>query len=800
MTTDIAMLPASPMMEALWWVHQRSKNKSVYNITWPMTCDRAPDLGAVRVAWQAVVDRHEALRASLHQRDGAIGLSIADHVEVEPQWIAIADPGSVPADTLLRTIAEELHERPIALDAAPAARLTSVTVGDTHELVFTVHHALVDGWGVQLLMDDFSTAYAAAAAGQTPAFETEPVSLREHVLDVQQARTDGRWDKSLRHWREQLDGAMTATLVADRHRYTGTGSAGEILRFALSEEAVEGAAAVAKQCYATPFTVVLAALQTVLARGGAGSDVCSGVVSANRMTKKEQQMVGYVANLLVARNTITDDDTFGAVVERMRDTMWGMLAHQSVPFSLVFGALTESAQAMLRDNIPLIMTYYGPIGTDLRMGDVSLLLQRAPNRAARTDLGIGVWDSDTGFVFESEHNTGRYDTETVLRLFHDIDAVLAAGGADPHRKVSTLDVRSKSGPAYVEHQITAADLGTTTMPEGAAMDRVRQVWTDVLGTEPAGPDEDFFATGGRSLKVVQFASTIESETGVPLDVVHWLTDPTPRRAAEQVAAGELDTAGDDSTLVELREGSGPHLHLIPGAGGSVQDYRDLVAELPADWRITLSAERAPLESVPELAQRFRADLDAAGVRPDLLVGWSMGGQIAYELASGYPNATPAVAVLDSTPPVGYDNDQATRDFVYNGFATGMAGAFGVTLDGAPARTTDGDPELAMRVLAARIAAASGQPVSAAMLVDRWTTFLRHSMAVVSYVVDRRLEATALIVGADLRDDQLDQWAERFAAPPRRLRVAASHYSLLRPPAIAEIARAISELHAPARTS
>ena len=37
-----------------------------------------------------------------------------------------------------------------------------------------------------------------------------------------------------------------------------------------------------------------------------------------------------------------------------------------------------------------------------------------------------MWDSDTGFVFESEHNTGRYDTETVLRLFQRVLLVPAA--------------------------------------------------------------------------------------------------------------------------------------------------------------------------------------------------------------------------------------------------------------------------------------------------------------------------------------------------------------------------------------
>lgn len=789
MSTDL--IPASAMMEALWWVHARAKNKSVYNLTWPLACERALDPAALATAWQTVVDRHEALRGSLHQRDGKVLLSIADHIDVAPQWISIADPGSVPGYPLLRAIAAEIHERPLALDVAPVARLTAVTVGDQHELLLTIHHSLVDGWGIQLLMGDFSEAYAAAVAGRDPVFEAEPVSLRDFVRSDHQARTDGPWDASLQFWREALDGAVTTTLVADRHLYTGTGNKGGIVRFELSREAADGIAALAKQTFATPFVVILAALQTVLARGGGGPDVCLGLVSANRMTQQEQAMVGYLANVLVNRSRIVGEDTFGAIVERARDTMWGTLAHQSVPFSLVFGALTGSAQSRLRDNIPVLVTYYGPIGSGLSLGDIALRIEKAPNRAARTDIGFGIFDlAGGGYLMEGEYNTGRYDHETALRLFHDMDAVLSA---DPTQPVSTIDIRSKTGPAYVEHEVTAADLGTTVMPESAAMDQVRRVWTEVLGTEPVGPDEDFFAMGGRSLKVVQLASTIESETGVPLDVVQWLSEPTPRRAAEQVAAGELDTAGAGGTLVDLRDGTGPHVHLIPGAGGSVQDYRDLVAALPADWRVTLSQERRPLDSVPEMAQLFRADLDAAGRRPDLLVGWSMGGQIAYEMATAYDGAAPGVAVLDSTPPLGYEVGPEGQQMVYDTFAATMAGAFGATLDGTPAQTTAGDEELAMRVLAARLTAASGQPVSATMLADRWATFRRHTAAVFSYVSEQRVTAPALVVAADLADYQLDQWTERFATAPHLLRVAADHYGMLRPPAIAEIASAIGQL-------
>ena len=791
--TDTGMIPASALMEMLWWIHYRAKNKSVYNQTWPLSCDRALDFDALRVAWQSVVDRYEAMRASLHNRGGEIMVSIADHIDVEPQWIKIDDPGSMPVEPLLRSIAGELQERTIDLDVAPAARLVLVSVGDSHELLVTVHHALIDGWGMQLLMNDFSTAYADAVAGREPTFDTEPVSFREYVLEANAARTDGRWDASLKYWREKLDGAVTTTLVADRHVYTGTGNKGGMVRFVFSKEAVDGIAALAKQCFTTPFSVLFAALQTVLARGGAGPEVCTGLVSANRMTPQEQGLVGYLANVLVTRTTVEDDDPFSAVVEKIRDDMWDSLAHQTVPFSLVYGALTESAQARLRDAIPVLVTWYGSIGSGLRLGDVSLRLTRAPNRAARTDIGFGVFDFDGEYVVESEYNTGRFDHSTALRMFQDIDRVLAVGGADPTRPVSTIEVKSKTAPAYLEHTITRPAPGTTAqMPESAGLDQVRRVWTQVLGTEPSGPDEDFFATGGRSLKVVQFASALESESGVTLDITRWLAEPTPQRAAEQLA-GDADADGA-STLISLRDGTGPHLHLLPGAGGTVQDYRDLVAELPADWRVTASQERTPLESVPAMAARFRADLDAADVRPDLLGGWSMGGQIAFELAAGLP--APLV-LLDSTPPVWHDIAPEVKEaVVYQVFAENLAATFDVTLDGTPARTSPGDPELAMRVLAAQLATATGQPVSVAMLVERWATFRRHTDAVGSYINDRRLAVPALLVRAELTDEQVDHWMSRFTAP-RLLRVDADHYGMLRPPAITQIVRAIDELRSTA---
>jgi thioesterase domain-containing protein len=780
---------ATPTQEALWWVHQRAKHKSVYHITWRMGCASRLDFAALQAAWQAVVDRHEALRTSVELRDGAPTLTAQPQVTAQARLIEVADPGSVPVTTLLRLIAEEVHDEPIPLDQAPLGRLTLVRVGEEDELLFTVHHLAVDGWAMQLLLADLSAAYLELADGAEPFFGADPVPFHEFASDLHAARENGRWRQTIDHWRTALAGAVGVTVAPDRPRHAGTGADGTTLRYAFSQEAADGAIALAKASTTTSFAVVLAAVQIVLARGGAGPEVALGVLAANRLGARDQGMVGYLANLCVARAHVDDTDTVADVIGRARDTMWQVLAHQAVPYPVVFDALPEATQASLGDTPPVLLTYLGPIGGDLRLGEVPLTLHRNPNRAARSDLTVGYWDGPDGIHAEVEYSVDRYDQQTVLRLLHDVDAVLTAAGGDA---VGSLAVRTKSTPG----QAPLPGQVHEEPPESSAMRQISRAWADVLGHPPTGPDQDFFADGGRSLKVVQLATAIESDTGVRLDLVTWLADPTPRRIADQLTGG--DTTGEvPSTLVTLREGDDVHLHLVHGAGGAAHDYRELLDTLPEGWRVTLSQERTAADSVPAMAAAYRFDLEAAGLRPDVLGGWSLGGMIAFELAAGYADPVPPVVLIDSPPPIGYQvDDDIVRERV-DAFVATVCLSLDVDLDSALPVVSPGNVDLTMRALAACLSAA-GQPVPAAALVERWNTYHRHSLAVAGYVSDRTLPTAGIVVGADLTDDEVQQWAGKLAPSTQVLRVAADHFAVLRPPAVAEIGALIARLALPTK--
>lgn len=796
-TSGSVTVPATPLQEALWWVHQRARNRSVYNLTWRLSLSGSLDRAALAQAWQVVVDRYSALRTCFELRGDAVVQIVHDRLPAPIEQVDVDDTGEVPAPTLQRLLAEELHERAIPLDRAPLGRLSSVRVGDREELLITLHHVVIDGWAMQLVMADLAAAYQAIVRGERPAVGSEEISFQSYAEQVDARRRSGAWQQSLDYWRKQLDGAVSATVVADRPSAAGTGVAGATLRYALSPDAVDAVAALSKAMFATPFLVLFAALQIVLRRGGAGEDLGTGVIVANRMTPQDQKVVGYVANLMIARTRIDEGATIRQVVERVRDAMWGSIAHQDVPYPIVYGSLDERTRDRLGTIPPIVTTFHGVIGADVSVDGSPATVLESPSRTARTDLGIGIFEATDGFIAEVEYDSGRYDAETVLRLLRDIDETLVAGGADPDRPVSSLTVRTRAIDRDAE-QRTTAPATLVPAPELGADDTtsalVARVWQQVLGTPAVAPDDDFFAVGGRSLKVLELSALLRAETGREFDVVGWLPSPTPAHLAAQLRGqAEAPAAASPNTLLTIRAGAGgPHVHLVPGAGGGINDYQDLVAALPGSWRVTQSVERGGSDTIEELARRFRTDLEAAGARPDLLIGWSMGGVIAYEMAAGWTGPTPRLALLDSPPPVGYSQSVVDQDD-FDLFAATVCADSDLGIQAGDLRIQPRDDELGARVLAAYLGA-GGAAIPAEVLRTRWEAYRRHRRMTGAYVAEHRLSTPALVVAAELTEQQLDQWDERFDVAPRRLRAAHhDHFGVLRAPGVAEVAAAIEDL-------
>jgi len=192
----------------------------------------------------------------------------------------------------------------------------------------------------------------------------------------------------------------------------------------------------------------------------------------------------------------------------------------------------------------------------------------------------------------------------------------------------------------------------------------------------------------------------------------------------------------------LREGSGATLLLVHSAGGTLLEYRALVASLPEGVRVVGLAPDDDDEtpeptdagtSLGRRAARYADALVAEGVRSiDVALGWSYGGVLAFEVARA----------LDE-----------------RGFSPGNV----VLLD---AYVLDGDA----------IASASADDPLA-----------RHASELRDHRPGRLSAPVTLIVAsgsAALADTLAPRWAE--VARVDRVDVDATHDSILKPPALARV--------------
>jgi acyl-CoA synthetase (AMP-forming)/AMP-acid ligase II/thioesterase domain-containing protein/acyl carrier protein len=198
---------------------------------------------------------------------------------------------------------------------------------------------------------------------------------------------------------------------------------------------------------------------------------------------------------------------------------------------------------------------------------------------------------------------------------------------------------------------------SSTEPLTETEGRIADIWKQILGLPRVERGDDFFELGGTSLQAVRVVTEIESRLHVdlPLSVL-----------ALRPILGELSASVDEAggsisrTLIPLaRSEAGADLFAIPGAGGTVYGFRTLALEL-AD-RCSFYAFEArgadgrsrPDRSVEEMAERYITEMKRVSDGPYILLGYSFGGVVAYEIASrlfAEGTAPVRVILLDSAVP------------------------------------------------------------------------------------------------------------------------------------------------------
>jgi non-ribosomal peptide synthetase component F len=209
------------------------------------------------------------------------------------------------------------------------------------------------------------------------------------------------------------------------------------------------------------FMVVHAALAVLLARMGAGEDVCVGTPVAGRSDSQLEGLAGFFVNTLVLRSDASGNPTFGELLARVREADLSAYAHQDVPFERLVDELNPERSAARN---PLFQVMLALQNVPEAQWDLEgLTVEQIPPQMApaRFDLSVGLGERWTdggapaglggGLLYAAE----LFDEATVRGLAGRLVRVLEQVAADPEVRLSDLDLLEESERAAVVEEWNA---------------------------------------------------------------------------------------------------------------------------------------------------------------------------------------------------------------------------------------------------------------------------------------------------------------------------------------------------------
>ena len=434
--------PSSFAQERLWFLDQLEPGGARYQVPSALRLDGELDSAALRSALTQLVTRHEALRTRFVA--GPDGRPVAVVDEPAPAELSISDVShhADPSAEAAR-LASEATRAPFRLDRGPLLRVRLLRLApQAHVFWICIHHIVVDGWSLGILFGELSHLYSRYSRG-----------LPDDLPPVPQpgsfARAQRRWmstaacSQEEAWWAARLAGAPAEHAIPlDRPRPVVPGREAGRVVVTLAPDLGPRIASLGRREGATPFMVVLAALFALMHRWSGEADCCLGCPVAGRDRPEWQQMVGFLVNTLVYRETVLPDERFGDLLGRVCRSVVETLSRQELPFDRVVEVSGAARRPGVNPLFQVMLSYDNMRKPALRMGDLIVGRFDVPYLTSKFDLTFEFEDGEDGLRAAIEYDAALFDPASVARLGAQLGRMLAAVVDDPMLPVADIALAS----------------------------------------------------------------------------------------------------------------------------------------------------------------------------------------------------------------------------------------------------------------------------------------------------------------------------------------------------------------------
>ncbi|WP_028346872.1 non-ribosomal peptide synthetase [Bradyrhizobium murdochi] len=424
----------SHAQERLWFLWNLDPNGTAYTVASTIRLKGKLDHTALSQAIAEIVQRHEVLRTTFVATDGRARQVIHDVLGV---GIRHQDLRGLSAEHAAEVRRSELG-KPFDLVNGPLLRAVLLQFADdAHELLLLAHHIVVDGWSLDVMLEELAGLYRNVTgqdAGRPP---VPMMQYADFAVWQRNWLACGEGDRQLAYWRAKLgDAHPVLALPHDRPRLATQSHAGDTVGLAIDGALAARLREIAAKYRVSVFMLLLGAYQALLYRYTGQSDLRVGVPVAGRRHAQLERLIGCFVNTLVLRAEIADGASFPNLLQQVKDAVIEALSHQDLPFELLVDGLRPERSG---GHNPLFQAKFNymtaPRGFDGVAG-LTAEIDIMDLAGSHFDLALDVVDGASGMKATFNYSTDLFDSPTIARLATQFGSMLRQIAENAERRIS----------------------------------------------------------------------------------------------------------------------------------------------------------------------------------------------------------------------------------------------------------------------------------------------------------------------------------------------------------------------------